>query len=137
MPFEELSHTADLCLHVWAVNLLDLFLDAAKGMYSQAGIRFMEEPQVMRIFSASAPDVESLLVSFLSELIYYVEQDHLGFVNIELKIDHDDAQSFQLYASLCGAPLLALEKSIKAVTFHNLQIQQTHRGVEVTIVFDV
>jgi SHS2 domain-containing protein len=38
---------------------------------------------------------------------------------------------------LYGAPILSMDKAIKAVTFHNLQIQKTRRGVEVEIVFDV
>ena len=36
-----------------------------------------------------------------------------------------------------GAPLETVNKMIKAVTYHNLQIRQTARGYEVEIVFDV
>jgi SHS2 domain-containing protein len=36
-----------------------------------------------------------------------------------------------------GAALVSMSKAIKAVTYHNLQIRKTERGVEVEIVFDV
>jgi SHS2 domain-containing protein len=36
-----------------------------------------------------------------------------------------------------GAPLKALSKAIKAVTWHNLKVEKTARGLEVEIVFDV
>ena len=43
----------------------------------------------------------------------------------------------KLHARLAGAPLLELQKSIKAVTFHNLEIRPVDAGLETTIVFDV
>jgi SHS2 domain-containing protein len=137
MPFEEIPHTADWSLRVWAATLVDLFLEAARGMNAQAGIRLAEQPRVKRTFSASAFDAESLLVSFLSELVYYAEHDRLAFDKIDLDLEHENGKPYQLQATLNGATLLSLEKAIKAVTFHNLQIRKTNRGVEVEIVFDV
>jgi SHS2 domain-containing protein len=137
MPFEELSHTADWCLRVWAPDLTDLFVETARGMNTIAGIKLAESEQVRRKYSSSAPDAESLLVSFLSELVYYAEKDHLAFDDIDLLIDMEDGQPCRLSANLRGAPILSLDKAIKAVTYHNLQIHQTARGIEVEIVFDV
>ena len=36
-----------------------------------------------------------------------------------------------------GGAVRSMEKEIKAVTFHNLEIRETGRGLEVEIVFDV
>jgi SHS2 domain-containing protein len=36
-----------------------------------------------------------------------------------------------------GAPIASLDKAIKAVTYHNLRINETSKGFETTIVFDV
>ncbi|HEX7542333.1 MAG TPA: archease [Anaerolineales bacterium] len=137
MPFEELSHTADWSLRVWAADLAHLFVETARGMNALAGIKLAEKPRVRHTFSASAPDTESLLVSFLSELVYHTEQDNLAFDDFDLSIDLEDGQPGRLSAILRGAPILSLDKAIKAVTYHNLQIQQTARGYEIEIVFDV
>jgi SHS2 domain-containing protein len=137
MPFEELSHTADWCLRVWAEELTDLFVEAARGMNDLAGISLADKPQIEKTYSTSAADTESLLVSFLSELVYYAEQDHLAFDHFDLRIELIDDQSCHLSASLRGAPILSLDKSIKAVTYHNLHIHRTARGYEIEIVFDV
>ena len=137
MPFEELSHTADWCLRVWAEDLTNLFVEAARGMNDLAGISLADKPQIEKTYSTSAADTESLLVSFLSELVYYAEQDNLAFDQFDLRIEFIDDQACHLSASLRGAPILSLDKSIKAVTFHNLQIHQTARGYETEIVFDV
>jgi len=137
MPFEELSHTADWCLRVWAEDLTNLFVEAARGMNDLAGISLADKPQIEKTYSTSAADTESLLVSFLSELVYYAEQDHLAFDHFDLRIEFINDQSCHLSASLRGAPILSLDKSIKAVTYHNLHIHRTARGYEIEIVFDV
>ncbi len=137
MPFKELSHTADWCMRVWAGDLVQLFVESARGMNTLAGIRLAEKPRVQRTFSTSADDAESLLVSFLTELAYFAEQDHLAFDNYELSIDPGAGQSMHLSAVLQGASIYSLDKAIKAVTYHNLQIRQTKKGLEVDVVLDV
>jgi len=137
MPFEELSHTADWSLRVWAADLAHLFVESARGMNSLAGIRLAEKPRVRCTFSTSAVDTEGLLVSFLSELVYYAEKDHLAFDCFDVSLDLEDSHPCRLSAILRGAPILSLNKAIKAVTYHNLQIRQTARGYEMEIVLDV
>jgi len=137
MPFEEIPHTADWSLLVWAVDLSTLFVESARGMTSLSGIRLAKKPRIVRTLSISAADKESLLVSFLSELVYYAEQDHLAFDHFDLNLDLEACQPCRLSAVLRGAPILSMDKAIKAVTYHNLHIHQTTRGYEVEIVFDV
>jgi SHS2 domain-containing protein len=132
MPFEEVQHTADWSLRVWAADLPSLFRDAARGMNSLAGLQQAPGPSLHQTFEANAPDPESLLVSFLSELVYAAEQEKTGFDQFDIKFAGQ-----KLIAEMSGAPLVSVNKAIKAVTYHNLQIQQTTRGYEVEIVFDV
>jgi len=40
-------------------------------------------------------------------------------------------------AEVAGAPIESIAKEIKAVTYHNLAVRETARGLETTIVFDV
>jgi SHS2 domain-containing protein len=42
-----------------------------------------------------------------------------------------------LKATIRGTQVTQLEKHIKAVTYHNLQIVQTEKGLTATVVFDV
>ncbi len=79
MGFEEISHTADWSARVWAEDLPSLFVEAARAMNSLSGTVIGTGPRVTRTFEAEGPDVESLLVAFLSELVYYQEQENLAF----------------------------------------------------------
>jgi SHS2 domain-containing protein len=132
MGFEEITHTADWALRVWADDLEGLFSEAARGMYALSGAQQGEGPRVKRTFAAEAQDAESLLVAFLSELVFAVEQEGVLFAAFDVQIENT-----KLIVEMSGAPILALNKAIKAVTYHNLQIRPTAQGYEVEIVFDV
>jgi len=132
MPFEEIQHTADWALRVRAADLPGLFVEAARGMNALTGVQLAEGPRAQRTFEAAAPDAEGLLVSFLSELVYMAEQERLAFDRFEIKVEGQT-----LRVELEGAPIVSMNKTIKAVTYHNLQIRQSGRGFEVEIVFDV
>lgn len=132
MGYEEISHTADWSIRVWAEDLPALLAESARGMYWLAGAQLSEGRKERRTFETNGPDGESLLVAFLSELVYYAEQEALGFDQFDL-----DIKDGRLKADMGGAPLQAFDKAIKAVTWHNLEIKETARGLEVEIVFDV
>ncbi len=141
MPFEELPHTADWSLRVWAADLPSLFMEAACGMNALSGAQPLSEvegsgPRTHRTFETDAPDPESLLVAFLSELVYAAEQEQLTFTRFHVET-FERAEGWELKAEMDGAPLASVDKTIKAVTYHNLHVRQTERGVEVEIVFDV
>ncbi len=133
MPFEEIAHTADWSIRVWADDLRGLLTESARGMYALANAVASQSPRATRELSLEAVDTESLLVAFLEELLYFSESEKLLF---------DDFSQLHLEGSnlsgiMEGGALRSQEKEIKAVTFHNLAIRRSGRGLEVEIVFDV
>jgi SHS2 domain-containing protein len=132
MGFEEISHTADWSARVWAPDLPSLFVEAARAMSSLSGTVIGNGARVRRTFEIEGLDVESLLVAFLSELVYYQEQENLTFDVFDLKV-----AAQWLNVQMEGTPVASVEKAIKAVTYHNLNIAKTVEGFETTIVFDV
>ncbi len=132
MGFEEVPHTADWSARVWAPDLPALFAESARALNALAGTVIARDPRTKRKFEAEAPDAESLLVAFLSELVYYQEQENLAFDTFEV-----DLKGGRLRAAMEGGQIVSTDKAIKAATYHNLKIEKTKRGLEVTIVFDV
>lgn len=130
--FEELPHTADVAVRVWAESLPELFIEAAHGMYTLSRVEPAPGPRITRTLKQEGPDSESLLVAFLSELVYSVEQENLVFDTFKV-----DLHGSKLKVSMSGVPILSLSKSIKAVTYHNLQIRKEEHGFQAEIVFDV
>ena len=132
MGFEEISHTADWSARIWAEDLPSLFTEAARAMNSLSGTVAGQGARVQKTFQAEGPDAESLLVAFLSEVLYYQEQESLALDTFDVRV-----ASQWLKVEMEGAQIAASEKAIKAVTYHNLKIEKTNRGLETTIVFDV
>jgi SHS2 domain-containing protein len=131
--FREHAHTADWELEVWAPDLVSLLEQAARGMYSLAGVRLEEGATQTRSLTLQAADAEILLVRFLSELLWFQQGQNLGFSRYAIHIDPD----FNLQAELVGGFIVHMDKEIKAVTYHNLKVQLSAQGLRVTIVFDV
>ncbi|WP_299026482.1 archease [uncultured Thermanaerothrix sp.] len=130
--FEEIRHTADWALRVWASDLPTLFTQAAQGMYRLEGVEIASTPRVERQITIKGEDAESLLVAFLNELLYLQETEQLAFDTFQCAITN---HSLEIKAQ--GGPIRHLNKAIKAVTFHNLSIRTTPQGLETTLTFDV
>ena len=130
--YREIEHTADIELHVWAPDLVALLKQAAKGMYALSGTELAEEPRLTRSFEISFQDRETLLVDFLSELLFYGEDENIGFHEYHLDINKDE-----LEVQAEGASIESQKREIKAVTYHNLEVRETERGLETNIVFDI
>lgn len=130
--FREHEHTADWELEVWAPDLGGLIEQAARGMYRLSGTQLVRSPRMVREIRIDGHDPESLLVEFLQEVLYLGEVEGLGFDDFDIAVDN-----LSLRAELNGSPIASIQKEIKAVTYHNLNVIETVRGVEVRIVFDV
>jgi SHS2 domain-containing protein len=130
--FREISHTADFELEVWAPDLGSLLEQAARGMYYLTGLELNSRPRLSRQIEISFLEPETLLIDFLTELIYLAESENLAFDEFDFQFNDD-----QLIALVSGAKIDSLSKEIKAATYHNLEIRDTGEGLVANIVFDV
>jgi SHS2 domain-containing protein len=134
--FDEVEHTADWAFRARGETLPLLFINAAFAMFSLEGIQAEGKKTgqtIIRELEVQAVDKEGLLVNWLNELLYIAEVDRQFPVGIEIL----DLAPQRLRARL---ELIAEERPdrrIKAVTFHNLRVEQTPHGWEATVVVDV
>ena len=128
----EVEHTADWGLEVWAPDLPGLMEEAARGMFELMGIDVSEETRCHRQLEIGADDREQLLVSFLEELLFIADSEDLAFDGFLLNLVDTN-----LLARLEGGFIVSRTKEIKAVTYHYLEISETKRGLETSIIFDV
>lgn len=134
MGFEEIEHTADHALKVYGKDLKELFISAAQGMTSLmmtdiSGV----SGKIAKAVKIETIDTESLLVEWLSELAYWAEAEMLIFKTFNIH----RLTAKNVDASVIGGKAPVLDKQIKAVTYHNLNIAKTRQGLEATITFDV
>lgn len=132
--YEEVDHTADTALHFWAPDFETLLVHAGRGVAWVLSGQVPSGPYPIRKHLAlKAFDRESLLVAFLGELAYWAETGREIFLNFEFERITDR----RLSVLAEGIRVPALKTVIKAVTYHDLEIMETERGLEATVVFDV
>ena len=134
--FEEVEHTADRALKIFGSDLRALLINAARGMNSlmvKESAASSKTPEKTVAVELEAMDAEELLVEWLNELAFWAEMEMLIFERFDL---HEVSPTY-LNASISGSKVQQLEKHIKAVTYHNLEIIRTADGLSATVVFDV
>ena len=117
-----LEHTADMGIEAWADSLDALFIAAARGLQEVLfGSTGSPEGHKQLKVELQAGDEEELLVAWLGEILYLVEQR--GFCPAFFVIDEIGQQ--ELKGSVVGGfqqegrrPL----REVKAVTYHLLHV---------------
>ena len=133
-PWEEIDHTADWALRVWGEDRRTLFENAARGMISLIGGQADPRQTLLhRTFTLTAPDWETLLIDWLSELLFLIEDESIILTQITVH----SVEELSIEAEVQGSAGAGMEKHIKAATYHNLSIHLTDRGYETIIIFDV
>jgi len=131
--YEEIEHTADWALRVRGQNLTDLFRNAALGMLSLLDIEPVPGISESRLIELTAIDTETLLVSWLEELLYPIEVEDVVVVDFQIEA----LKESHLKATIELKKIASIKKEIKAVTFNELNIRTGDTGFETIIVFDV
>jgi SHS2 domain-containing protein len=130
--YEEVDHTADIALRVWGENYWALLQQSAAGMYDLMGVVPIPDSSVDDFISVPAGTYETVMVDFLSELLFLAEENSQVLEHFSFSDDGID-----LSIMCTGRKIHTYERHIKAVTFHNLNVKTTETGLEVTITFDV
>jgi len=133
-----IDHTADIGIEAYGKDLKELFRNAAFGMFElMAGLKEVGVDKKVTI-KLKAPDKEELLISWLSELLYYFA----GPSKILLKdfvIKKLEEKSIE--AEACGEQLdlsrHQMKMEIKGVTYHQLKIERRNSRWQCRVIFDV
>ena len=133
LKFEVLEHKADLKIRAFGKTKKELFTNVLLAMSeSQKGENL--SPKVKREIQIKSLDLETLLVDFLSEVLYLSQVNKEIYNEVKFKKFSDT----ELEAELVGQKVERFGEDIKAVTYHGLEICQRKDGTwEITILFDI
>lgn len=130
--YEEIDHTADWAFRAYGSTLQELFENAAYALFALEGA-LDAQPTFARAVHVEAIDREALLVNWLSELLFLQETKRETYQQFHITQLADTT----LDATVHGAHTQPITKFIKAVTYHDLKIEQTEKGWQATVVVDV
>lgn len=132
----QMDHTADMGIIVQAGNRKELFARAAWGMFSMIANMDAIRPSEKIEISLEAPDIEALMVKWLSELNFRHITERKLFRGFHIS----RLAGRELKAQVYGEPIQprhALHTEIKAVTFHKLRVERTGGRWLAQVLFDV
>ncbi len=134
--YEEIPHTADWSFRAYGRDQREVFENAAFALFAMEGAPMSDRGPAVgtrRAVDVDGLDKESLLVNWLNELLYLQESNRETYHHFEI----ETFEATRLRAQVVGTPGLHIDKVIKAVTFHNLQLRQTLDGWQAVVVVDV
>ena len=136
MSFIELPHTADVKIRASAPTLENLFAEACMALMQVMFGTDRRSGGVYRAIEITAADTESLLLDFLSEILYVSEVDGLVFARAAITISGQ-----HLHAALDGEPFDPLRHNsgtgVKGISYSGLLLRHDANGYMLEIVFDV
>lgn len=139
--FYEIDHTADVGIISEGIDLPHTFAAAAFGMRNILFGPLNFQNMITKNLSVPGPDPETLLVSWLTELNFFILHRNFIFsVFQSLRIsEHDDGLLLQaeIKGEPCGDYLTKMQTEIKAITYHQLNLQQTANRYKAKVIFDI
>jgi len=134
-PYEFIEHTADVGVKAYGKTVAEAFEHAAKAMFDIITDSSVVSPVGQYDITLEAPDLEQLLVDFLSKLLFLNGAKNLVFGRFQVTL-----QGTTLHAHVFGEQYDTkkhkIGDEIKAVTYHILEVHQTE-PIYVQVLFDI
>ena len=135
--FEILEHPADIGFRAFGGTLKELFANGAVAMVSIACEIEDVAPRIEYALSAAGTDYESLLVNWLSEVLYWFDGKRIALR--EFRVTHLAPDSIRAVA--WGEPRDGQRHRskliVKAVTWHQLRIARNDGGWMADVYLDI
>ena len=135
--YEIIDHTADVAIKAYGKNISEAFENAAKGMFDIITDNSEIESIGQYDITLEAPDLEQLLVDWLSELLFLNTSQNLvfGFFKVEID-DKKNRLTARVFGDKYNISKHKMGVEIKAVTYHMLEVRNKS-PYHVQVLFDI
>jgi SHS2 domain-containing protein len=143
--YELVPDTADLKIRAYGISLEELFKNALKGMFASIkphgphihyphDVIAISKYTVEHKVAIQSDNLEQLLVDFLTETLYLSNTNNEAYFDARFEA----LENTYLQATIFGVKITGFALSeIKAVTYHDLEVEQIDSLWVATLVFDV
>lgn len=141
MSYRFIEHTADIAVEVDGGSLNDLFASSCYAWRKAALDLSSFQIESSKKFIFNSASLEVLLIELLSELNFQLYTKGWVFVTIQnLMIEETDSGynlEIELFGQKQNEEIHKLKEEIKAVTFHQMKIENINNSYKTLIVFDI
>jgi len=134
--FDIIEHTADTGIVAYGAELKEAFANAAYAMFTLIADLGGVEEEVSRQIEVEAGDRESLVVSWLNELLYLFDVEGIIFKRFEVIELSETSLKAEGYGEQIDKARHDLRAGVKAATYHMLKVRRDN-GYSIRVIFDV
>ncbi|MBS7615528.1 archease [Candidatus Bathyarchaeota archaeon] len=139
--FEFLEHTADAYIAAYGKDLTEAFENAALAMFETMTDTKKVKPLTERTVEAKGSDKQSLLYNWLEKLLVIFEVENLLLSKFIIEKILPTDSGFTLTAKVFGEPYDPSKHrqkvGVKAVTYHQMELDETSKGAVVKFILDI
>ena len=132
--YEFIEHPADIAVKAYGSSRQEVFMNSALGMMEFLfGEKILtQKPEKEEKIRIKSTDLDSLLIDWLSELLYLTNTNYRAYTNFTF----EEFSNTKLVATASSTKAQAHD-DIKAVTRHNLKIEEVGGRWEATVTYDI
>ena len=135
--FDVVEHTADIGIVAYGADMREAFANAAYGMFSLMADLEQVREETSRYIEAEAGDRESLVVSWLNELLYMFDVERIVFKRFDILELTNTRLRADAYGEKVDASRHELRSGVKAATYHMLKVSEDRGRCRIRVIFDV
>jgi SHS2 domain-containing protein len=130
--FEFLSHTADVKIRVYGKNLKEIINNSLLALKSFWKPK-LTKTKIEKEIKVESNNEVNLLIDFLSEVLAetYIEKA------IFVKFEPQELASYSLSGKIIGYKFIFLSKDIKAITYHQANLQKIDNQYIFDFIIDI
>ncbi len=136
-PFRVLEHTADVGFEAFGATREEVFANSARALVDIVvdldSIASREE----KVLEVTGPDPPSLLVNWLSEILYLFDAEGWLFSDFEVRRLRDRSLSALARGEKFDPARHQAKLLVKAITYHQLALEETPSGWRAQVYVDI
>ncbi|MBN2093510.1 archease [candidate division KSB1 bacterium] len=135
--YQLIEHTGDIGIQVFGTSLERLFENAGFALFDIMTDIQKIQPVVNYEIEVTGNDIEELLVNWLSELNFIFQTQYILFREFKVLEMNEKNLKAIVIGEIRDPVKHPVRMEIKAVTFHQLKIEETNDGWHGWVIFDI
>lgn len=136
-PFRILEHTADVGFEAFGSTREETFANAARALFDLIVDLDAIDPGEDITVRVEGADPESVLVNWLSELLYLHDAEGWLFRDFEIQNLQDDSLAAIARGEKFQRSRHQVKLQVKAITYHQLALERTPEGWRAQVYVDI
>ena len=137
MKYRLIDHTADFRVHVFGKDLQELFSNASEAMFDLITETDNLNSADVHDIHVTGDDWPDLMVNWLRELLYLWNGREFLVKKTEILSISEYELSAKVTVDIYDPDRHLIKEEIKAVTYHEIEVNPVEYGWESKVIFDV